>query len=33
MRDILENYKKQKLDWSLKLSIELFRHYVKQQAA
>ena len=33
MRDILENYKKQKLDWALKLSIVHFRHYVKQQAA
>ena len=33
MHDILENYKKQKLDWALKLSIEFFLHYVKQQAA
>lgn len=33
MRDILENYKKQKLDLALKLSVELFLHYVKQQAA
>ena len=33
MHDILENYKKQKLDWALKLSIEFFLLYVKQQAA
>ena len=33
MSDIIADYKKRQLEWTLKLSTECFLHYVKQQVA
>ena len=33
MSDILENYKKQSLEWKLKVGTDYPLHYVKQQAS